>query len=360
MSARCGRGYALRILSLNAAAALLVALVFTGVTWQTPWQKLVESYGVCFLFSNCIGTLIAVTMPRIAPIVRARVGFPLDWAIYIAWMMLLAGVGSVLAIGILTAIGYVPSSQFMRLLSGSLKISVIMSLTFGIFGTAFEMIRGRLDAAVLALRTKERDEATIRHLTAETQLASLESRVQPHFLFNTLNSIAALIPIDPAGAERMTGQLASLLRSSLDAEGSRLVPLSDEIRVVRDYLEIERVRFGDRLRFDIDVDERVAGLSVPRLSVQTLVENSIKYAVSPKRDGAHVVIRASADDGRAFVEIADDGPGFDPASVQNGHGLALLRSRLGIIYGSRATLNISSRPGRTAVTIDLPLESVPA
>src|SRR5207245_5430793 len=137
---------------------------------------------------------------------------------------------------------------------GSLKISTIVTLIFGVFATAMESLRARLDETTLALRTKERDEADARRLAAEAQLASIESRVQPHFLFNTLNSIAALVHDDPAGAERMTGQLAALLRSSLDSTATPLVTLGDELRVVRAYLEIERVRFGDRLRYRIDVD----------------------------------------------------------------------------------------------------------
>ena len=116
------------------------------------------------------------------------------------------------------------------------------------------MMRSQLDAAALALRTKERDEADARRLTAEAQLASIESRVQPHFLFNTLNSIAALVHDDPNGAERMTGQLAALLRSALDSTSTPLVSLDDELRIVRAYLDIERVRFGDRSRYTLDRD----------------------------------------------------------------------------------------------------------
>ena len=116
-------------------------------------------------------------------------------------------------------------------------------------------MRSRLNEATVALRTKERDEAEARRLAAEAQLASIESRVQPHFLFNTLNSIAALVHDDPAGAERMTGQLAALLRSALDSTATPLVPLDDELRVVRAYLDIERVRFGDRLRYSVELGD---------------------------------------------------------------------------------------------------------
>ena len=121
------------------------------------------------------------------------------------------------------------------------KQSVVMTLIFGLSISAVEAMRARLEATTVALRTKERDEADARRAAAEAQLASLESHVNPHFLFNTLNSIATLVHDDPPAAERMTAQLAALLRSSLEG-GSPLVPLADELNVVRAYLEIERVR----------------------------------------------------------------------------------------------------------------------
>src|SRR5262249_62280554 len=132
-------------------------------------------------------------------------------------------------------------------------------------------MRARLDHAEMALRTKERDEAEARRLAAEAQLASLESRVNPHFLFNTLNSIATLVHDNPAAAERMTTQLAALLRSSLDS-AAPLVPLDEELAVVRAYLDIERVRFGARLRCDVEVAGPAGTMRVPRLSVPPLVE----------------------------------------------------------------------------------------
>jgi LytS/YehU family sensor histidine kinase len=231
---------------------------------------------------------------------------------------------------------------------------VIVTLTFGVFVTAFETMRAQLNEARLALRTKERDEAEARRLAAEAQLASLESRVQPHFLFNTLNSIAALIPQDPAGAERMTGQLASLLRSSLDASSSALVPLEQELRTIRDYLEIERVRFGNRLQYDVNVDPALGSTPVPRLSLQTLVENSVKYAVAPRREGGRIVISAARNGHHVRLAVADDGGGFERSRIESGHGLALIEDRLRMLFGDRAALDVASRPGETIVAIQLP------
>jgi LytS/YehU family sensor histidine kinase len=220
--------------------------------------------------------------------------------------------------------------------------------------TGYEYLRDRLDQTALALRTKERDEADARRLAAEAQLASLESRVQPHFLFNTLNSIAALIPSNPAGAEKMTEQLASLFRSSLDSGGSPLIPLCDEIKTIRDYLDIEQVRFGPRLRAELRVEPGCERTPVPRLALQTLVENSVKYAVAPRRDGGQIVVDATAAGTLVRLRVADDGPGFDPEQLPAGHGLALLRDRVQLTFDGAASLTVDSSGAGTVVTLTVP------
>src|SRR5712671_2794046 len=262
---RRGWRYWARIFASVIAASLVVTLVFSGVGWRTPPRVLLEAFLVALLFSSVIGPMLAVVMPHVARAAACRFTFPFNWVVLIATMVAIAIAGSFTAILILAAVGYLKGAGIIASwMAGSLKASIIITLTFGIFVTVLETLRSRLDETTVALRTKERDEAEARRLAAEAQLASIESRVQPHFLFNTLNSIASLVHDDPAGAERMTGQLASLLRSSLDHESSRLVPLHDEIRVVRDYLEIERVRFGDRLRYEVTIDNGAAGVEVPR------------------------------------------------------------------------------------------------
>jgi len=272
-------------------------------------------------------------------------------------MVGLALIGSIVAIAVLRAIGYIAPGEFGAWLRGSLRISLIMTLIFGISGTALEAMRARLDQTTLALRTKERDEAEARRLAIEAQLASLESRVNPHFLFNTLNSIAALVPRDPEGAERMTGQLASLMRSALDTAGSPTVPLEDELKVVRDYLDIERVRFGERLRYTFTLDEHALKTPVPRLSLQTLVENSVKFAVSPRPEGATIAVNAQMIDSCVRIEVKDDGPGFGGAGMPTGHGLALLEARLKMIFGDRATLSVENQSGGGArVWLTVPAE----
>ncbi len=351
----CSLKFWTRMAVINAAAALTVGFAFNGVTLHTPWHKAAEIMGVGFLFSSIISSMCAITISALAPTLFRRVRFPFNWTILMAVLVALSAIGSAMALLMLLAIGYLHSrEEFVRYLAGTLKVSAIITLVFGIFGTLIELLQRRLDDATVALRTKERDEADARRLAAEAQLASIESRVQPHFLFNTLNSIAALVHDDPAGAERMTGQLAALLRSALDSGANPLVPLDEDLRVVRAYLDIERVRFGDRLRYSVDLGEGTRSMLVPRMGVQTLVENSVKYAVSPRRDGGSIAVRARTTAGRTQIVVEDDGPGFDAAIRPPGHGLALLEARMTILFGDQASMRVESRPGRSLVTLDVP------
>src|SRR5262249_4429622 len=153
---------------------------------------------------------------------------------------------------------------------------------------------------------------------------------------------------------RMTTQLASLMRSSLDRQSTGLVPLADELRIVHDYLEIERVRFSGRLRYEIQVDGATGGVRVPSLIVQTLVENSVKYAVSPRREGATVVVNASTNGAVVHIRVEDDGPGFDASRPFPGHGLSLVRERLALAFADRGSMRIDGTPGATVVELTVP------
>jgi LytS/YehU family sensor histidine kinase len=352
---RTSARYWLRILATNVAASITVVFFFTNVTWHTPPRQALEALGVALLFSFVIGPMLGILMPRVGHSAASRFAFPFNWVVLIAAMVAIALAGSFTSILILAAIGYLHGAGIVATwMAGSLKASIAITLTFGIFITVVESMRRRLDETTLALRTKDRDEAAPRRLAAEAQLASIESRVQPHFLFNTLNSIAALVHDDPGGAERMTGQLAALLRSSLDHHASPLVTVDEELRVVAGYLDIERVRFGDRLRYTVDADQASRAAQVPRLAVQTLVENSVKYAVAPRREGGRIAVEAAAANGHVRISIADDGPGFDLADAAAGHGLALLRERLRMTFGNRASLRVDRRDAGAIVTVEVP------
>ena len=345
------------LLGINVVINLVAAATLNEPAADNGWLDRLVNAWPGFVISTCISSICAVVMPRVVPALSYRLGAWMLWMAVIAILMVLAVAGTALAIGLLVVVGRVDSwAAFLPVFQDTVKVAIFMTLVFGIYGTITGSLKTQLDETTLALRTKERDEAEARRVASEAQLASLESRVNPHFFFNTLNSIAALTREDAARAERMTTQLASLMRSSLDQSSMPLVPLEQEIQSVRDYLEIEHVRFGNRLRYDIQLDELAGRATIPRLALQTLVENCVKYAVSARREGASVCVSAARADGRLRVTVTDDGPGFDDDSQTppDGHGLALIRARLEMLYGSDATLSISSAPGKTTVTMDVP------
>ena len=224
----------------------------------------------------------------------------------------------------------------------------------GLAITSYETMRFKFQAATLELRTRQVEQERAYKLLAEARLSSLESRIHPHFLFNTLNSIAALIPSDPARAEDTVGKLASLLRFSLNANQRGLAPLGQELKVVRDYLEIEKTRFGPRLRFEIAVPETLEDVKVPPLALQSLVENAVKHVVSLRAQGAAIQIRGSRDAGRIRLEVIDDGPGFSLEAITPEHGLGNLIARLEILFGSAGQLEVTRDGEKTAVCLSFP------
>jgi LytS/YehU family sensor histidine kinase len=211
----------------------------------------------------------------------------------------------------------------------------------------------KLEKTELELRTKQLSEAKAKNLATEAQLSSLESRVRPHFLFNTLNSISALIREEPEKAERTVERLAALLRFSLDAANQKTVALREEIRVVRDYLEIEKTRFGERLKFSLDIENAAEDFKIPPFAVQTLVENSIKHHISKRSAGGEIRVSARIENNFLQLEVWDDGAGFDESDISENHGLDNLQSRLAALYGETANLKIERRDRFTIVSISI-------
>ena len=202
----------------------------------------------------------------------------------------------------------------------------------------------------------------------EARLAALRLQLQPHFLFNALNAVSTLVTDGrPAEANRMLARLADFLRATLERKDTAEVPLADEIAFTRQYLEIEEVRFGERLRVEVDIDPAARGALVPAMILQPLVENAVRHAVLPRTEGGAIGIVASRENGTLHLFVHDDGPGPAPGGVEttvparNGLGLANTRQRLEELYGAGAELTLgTSDRGGLAVSLRLPWrESAP-
>ncbi|HJQ82715.1 MAG TPA: histidine kinase [Candidatus Binatia bacterium] len=210
---------------------------------------------------------------------------------------------------------------------------------------------------VLSLQHRERE---LTELAATAQLAALRAQINPHFLFNSLNSIAQLIRSDPDKAEACVERLADLFRYILRRAEKEFVPLADELEMTKAYLEIERARFGDRLRVETQVEPRSLHQLIPNLILQPLVENAVKHGLSRKLGAGTVRIDAAVRDGCLDLTVGDDGLGMAAPAVahvyERGVGLRNLRDRLARLYGPAHLPEIRSAPGSgTQVRLRLPV-----
>lgn len=197
--------------------------------------------------------------------------------------------------------------------------------------------------------------AAARAQAVEAELSALQAQMNPHFLFNTLNTVAALARSDAGAAERTVEHLSGMLRRTLDRSRRTFSTLEDEVDYVRSYLGIEQERLGERLAVRWSVDERTRVLKLPTMTFQPLVENALKYAVNTRLDGGELRIVAERSNGRLRLAVEDDGPGF-PRRYEEGTGLGNLRRRLDTIYGERAKLTVGPGDGGARVVIELPAE----
>ena len=188
-------------------------------------------------------------------------------------------------------------------------------------------------------------------------LENLRAQLQPHFLFNTLQSISTLIHRDAAAADRMLTDLSELLRLSLRSSASQEVPLRDELGFLDRYLDIMRVRFGDRLRILVDAAGDVRDALVPSLVLQPIVENAITHGMADRPDVGHVSVRARRNGPALWLEVSDDGPGLAaPAGNGNGIGLANTRERVARLYGTSGSVDLLTDRGLT-VRISIPFRT---
>ena len=204
-------------------------------------------------------------------------------------------------------------------------------------------------------------------LLLEARLDALQRQINPHFLFNTLNSITSLIRVKPELAREMIGKLAKILRVLLK-DRDAFVPLREELEFIDDYLAIEVVRFGEKLRVRKEIAEDTIDVVVPSMLLQPLIENSIKHGLEPRITGGTVVLRSRRVGDRLLLEVEDDGLGGSPerGSAESpgsgllrpglGVGMRNVRERMQVLYGGLATVEMNSRPGRgTQVVLSMPI-----
>ncbi len=324
-----------------------VQFALRGAQMRLNWsQMLMTNLLESFLWA--LTTLAVFWLVRRFPIERAHAlrAFAVHGLGVIALLMLRLIASGVIA----DYLEWVPQPPFKTVFWTRLTQNVIF----------YVLLLGVAHATLYYRRYRERERAAER-LTAglaTARLQALKMQLQPHFLFNTLNAISALIPPDAQPARRMVAQLGDLLRISLDHEETQEVTLRDELAFLEPYLEIEKARLGDRLTVAMNIDPDTLNALVPHLMLQPLVENSIRHGIASRIEPGTVTVSSRVNGNFLELEIRDDGVGMngDNTSARKGVGLSNITSRLEQLYAGAHRFEIGDHPqGGAVVKIQLPL-----
>lgn len=345
------RNWLFSLVWINTAVTIVV-LIQVAVNRIGSGRELLQTLGFSLVYANLTGLLGFVAMSALAAKAGAR-KLPLV-PVLLLGILVFSTVGCLLAQALLMAIGFVVPQHFWGEYLHTLRVALPLAAVFGLGALVHASLRERVRFTEEKLHEKEAAEERALKLAIEARLRSLESRIHPHFLFNTLNSISSLIAVNPSRAEQIVGRLAALLRASLDNSNQPLIPLRQELEMVESYLDIERARFGDKLRGSTEASDEARIAKVPPMSVLSLVENAVKHGITPQRGGGEILVAASVEEGNVKIEVSDTGPGFDLTAIPAGHGLDNLVDRLDALFGANAHLNVFRRDGRSVVEMVLP------
>ncbi len=315
----------------TAIAGLLTVVSSMGNFWQN------------FIFSQCIGLSIFVFNILILPLMKPGVRrlaamsltLPGSVAVGLSLAFYLSGVGSWRA----------PYAWQ----------SVMIGLFFGVIGSITYFLSERIHILDAEVKQRRLNEVEREKREVEAHLRLLQAQIEPHFLFNTLANVGSLIEVDAVQARRLLDRLNDWLRVALACTRSASATLGDEITLLENYLQILEMRFGARLRWQVDVTEEIRSIQFPPMLLQPLVENAIRHGIEPKLGGGQLKISAKINRGVLHLRVDDDGAGFAEKSSGGGAGLENIRARLTALYGASATLELKTNAsGGVSSILELP------
>ena len=334
--------YLLATLIYNCFFAVILTFLFMSFNQKAVlWDTFVET----LLISNCIGFSIHLLMELLH-----RFAIPRGFARLQPWQRtaaLLAVMLTGVFVGYLVAFAIL-GKNFAALLTkyprAALGLLMIASIGCVIWFLIMDGQSRRLRAEADAARNSE-SQQRLTALARDAELRALQAQIEPHFLFNTLANVQALIDYEPQKAKLMLDAFIQHLRMSLDVSRQSHATLATELDFVKTYLQLLEIRMGGRLRYRLECSPEARDMPLAPLLLQPLVENAVKYGLEPKIDGGEIVVSAARDADGFVVSVRDDGVGIGAASTAKagaGTGMKNVRDRLASLYGDRATLNISA------------------
>jgi len=325
------------------------AFTMRGISGLANGQPV--SFLVPVLISTITGYSLTLLMAVIFRFLLKQRPF-ITWGVTILVVLVAAGIGAFIDAWVFATQSRSTAFVGLQLLLGAYYLTVTLLFAWSALYYAINFYLTVEEQADQLLRLENQ--------ASSAQLAMLRYQLNPHFLFNTLNSISTLVLLKQTDrANAMLSRLSSFLRYTLINEPTALVPLCQEVETLKLYLEIEKMRFEERLRVNFEIDPAVAQAHLPSLLLQPLVENAIKYAVTPKEEGAEITVAARPAGENVQIIVSDTGPGLNPDScdpnLSTGVGLVNIRDRLAQAFGERHRFETRSNPGGGyTVIIELP------
>jgi hypothetical protein len=324
-----------QVLGWGAYTAFALTFVVAQAGWNTG---IVIRYGLFCLYS------IALTH-GLRHVIRQR-----EWLELPAVRVLPRLLGGAVAVGTVQAMLVVAVDSALRAHPvGVLELRFVLVLWVTFIGVTF--VWCVLYVTIRRYRASLEMQLSLR----KAELRALEAQLDPHFLFNCLNSIRGMITENPAEAQNMVTRLANILRYNLRGDPQHTLPLAREVEVVSDYLALESARFEERLQVKIEIGPGAQEIPVPTMLLQTLVENGLKHGIRPLPAGGELLIRAHVGQDLLLIEVENSGHLRDSQSDGAGVGLRNARERLRLLYGGRAALCLAGDNGRVKASVEIPI-----
>jgi two-component system, LytTR family, sensor histidine kinase AlgZ len=319
------------LFALIVVAALTVTVIWLARDSSRTWL----GYSISILFVDWLALVIGLTLCKLRPLLQrlpTRLPYVGAWLLVVLIVML--------------------ASMLAQWMDAELQMQLIKT-PMAVFVRDNVVIAALLGAAMLRYFYVLAQWQVRLAAVTRAQVDALQARIRPHFLFNSMNTVAALIHVDPAAAERTVEDLSELFRAALGQHDTDDGTLGDELALIERYLAIEQLRFGARLRVQRELDDLPADFPLPRLLLQPLVENAIRHGIQPLLEGGQVILRGHRNGSGIHIDIINPLPG-SPSIPGNGHGLDSVRQRIAYRYGPRATVQAAAQGDRFVVQLQLP------
>jgi sensor histidine kinase YesM len=330
---------------------ILVELTYTIIMWTAiaaflSVTGLRKHFLICLMVCQCIG--ICNFLSRRALIFFIKPQGPLSWT--------LTAVASFI-IG--TAIGYLLAGLILyQAFSRVLRPDFVIIITFVMVISCFYYLKYRLEATRETVQQERIRRVSKEKEILEANLRLLQAQVEPHFLFNTLSNVISLIETDPGKARSMLGDFIQYLRTSLSRTLPVTTTLEQELNIIRAYLNIQKIRMGERLCFAIDLPDDLRRCPLPPMLIQPLVENAVKHGLEPRIGGGEIAIRTCEEGGFLRIEVVDTGNGF-VSYYEPGVGIENVRQRIGLLYGDKGRLTLEENtPNGVKAIVEVPTHGI--